>query len=284
MSEAEDRQRSQIAYWNNAGGARWAATQEHTDRMLAPVLQTLLERARPVPGMAALDIGCGCGATTLELAARVGPAGRVLGMDVSEPMLARAADRLSAYPWVELVLADASAYAFVPFAELAISRFGVMFFGSPVRAFANIRHAIRPGGRFVFACWRSLEENLWMQVPLEAVYSAGVPRSARSGPDEPGPFSFADPQRVLRILGDSGFCEPSLTPVDFSLDIAAGDGLAAAVSQAMTIGAASAALRDQPEFLRQGAAKRIEQAFEPHACEGSVLLPAAIWLVQAKSP
>ena len=85
--------------------------------------------------MAVLDIGCGCGATTLELAARVGPAGRVLGMDVSEPMLARAADRLSAYPWAELVLADASAYAFAPFAELAISRFGVMFFGESGQSF-----------------------------------------------------------------------------------------------------------------------------------------------------
>ncbi len=281
MSEAEDRQQHQIAYWNNAGGERWAATQEHTDRMLAPVLQALLERAKPEPGMAVLDIGCGCGATTLELAARVGPAGRVLGMDVSRPMLARAARRLSAYPWVELVLADASAYPFDPFADLAISRFGVMFFGSPAEAFANIRKAIRPGGRFVFACWRALEENLWMQVPLEAVYSAGVPRSARPGPDEPGPFSFADPARVLQILKDAGFCEPLLTPADFSLDIAAGGGLAAAVHQAITIGAASAALRDQPENLRIAAAKRIEQAFEPHLCDGSVLLSAAIWLVQA---
>ncbi|MGO9459531.1 MAG: class I SAM-dependent methyltransferase [Rhodomicrobium sp.] len=281
MSGAADRQRDQIAYWNSAGGERWAATQEHTDRMLAPALEALGERARVEPGMAVLDIGCGCGATTLEFARKVGPAGRVLGADVSQAMLARAQSRLSAYPQAELLLADASAYPFAPFADLAVSRFGVMFFGDPTQAFANIRKAIKPGGRLLFACWRALEENLWMRVPLEAVYSAGVCRAPQPGPHDPGPFSFASPERVTRILMDAGFAGPSLSPADFTLDVAAGSGLAAAVQQAMTIGPASAALRDQPESLRIAAAHCIEKAFEPYARAQSVHLPAAIWLVEA---
>ena len=187
MSDASDRQRDQIDYWNNAGGVKWTAAQEQTDLMLAPASEALLERARPEPGMAALDIGCGCGATTLELVKRVGPNGRVLGVDVSQPMLACAKARLSSYPEAQLVLADAAVHPFAPFADLAISRFGVMFFGDPAGAFANIRKAIKPSGRLVFACWRKLEENLWMQVPLHAVYSAGVPRATRPGPDDTGP-------------------------------------------------------------------------------------------------
>jgi SAM-dependent methyltransferase len=281
MSEPADLQRDQIAYWNSAGGERWAAAQEHTDRMLEPALAALLERARTEPGMAVLDIGCGCGATTLEFARKVGPAGRVLGADVSQVMLARAKARLSAYPQVELLLADASAYPFAPFADLAVSRFGVMFFGDPTQAFANIRKAIKPGGRLLFACWRALRENLWMRVPLEAVYSAGVGRAPRPGPDDPGPFSFAGPERVTRILTGAGFAAPSISPADFPVDVAAGGGLAAAVRQAMTIGPASAALRDQPENLRIAAAQSIEKAFEPYASAQSVHLPAAIWLVEA---
>ena len=257
---ASDRHQEQLAYWNSSGGERWVAAQEHTDTMLAPVSKALLDRANLKPGMAVLDIGCGCGAASLEAAGRVGRAGRVLGMDVSRDMLDRAKARLAARGKaggstpVEFVLADASGYPFTPFADIAISRFGVMFFGDPAQAFANIAKAIVPGGRLVFACWRGVQENPWMQVPLHAVYDAGIPRMPRPGPEDPGPFSFADPERVTRILTEAGFSAISPIPADFSFDIAAGGGLNAATHQAMTIGATHAALRDQPEALRVVAA------------------------------
>jgi SAM-dependent methyltransferase len=282
MADAADRHQEQISYWNNAGGARWASAQEHMDKMLAPVSQLLLGHARAVPGMAALDIGCGGGGTTLGLAKAVGPAGRVVGVDVSEQLIGCARARLSGLSHVQFVHADAASHAFTPFADLAISRFGVMFFGDPAAAFANIRKAIKPDGRLVFACWRALDENPWMKVQLKAVYSAGAPAPARPGPEEPGPFSFADPERVKRILTAAGFRDLALTSKDISLDIAAGAGLAAAVQQAITIGAAAAALRDQPEDLRDAAAGLIEKAFAPYAAGGSVSLPGSIWLVEAR--
>src|SRR5262249_19407357 len=157
-------------------------------------------------------------------------------------------------------LADAAAYPFTPFADLAISQFAVMFFGDPVQAFINIRKAMKPGGRLVFACWRMIKENPWAQVPLHAVYAAGIPRSPRPEPDQPGPFSLAEPARVTQVLSGAGFREPSLSPADVTLDIAAGGGLQAAVQQAMTIGPAAAALRDQPDDLRAAAARAIEEA------------------------
>ncbi len=282
MSDAEDRQSEQIAYWNNGGGEKWVAAQEQTDRMLAPVSDALLARAGLEPGIAVLDIGCGCGATALELAKRVGPQGRVLGVDVSAAMLARAQVRLAGFSQAQLVLADAAAYPFEAFAELAVSRFGVMFFGEPALAFANIRKAIKPSGRLLFACWRALDENLWMKVPLQAVDSAGVPRLPRPGPDDPGPISFADPARVQSKLSAAGFSGISCTPADFPVDIAAGGGLEAAVQQAMTIGAASTAVRDQPVAVREQAARHIAAALVPYAAGPSVMLQGAIWFVEAK--
>jgi SAM-dependent methyltransferase len=251
--------------------------------MLAPVSQALLAHAAPKPGMAVLDIGCGCGALTAKLAESVGPSGRVLGVDLSEEMLALAKARLSAYPQAGVMLADAAAYAFTPFADLAVSQFGVMFFGDPVQAFSNFRDAIKPGGRLVFACWRAIQENPWTQVPLHAAYAAGAPRSARPEPDQPGPFSFADPQRVNRILSEAGFLALSLQPAEVTLDLAAGQGLDSAVEQAMTIGPAAAALRDQPDAVRTAAARSIEEDLRPYLQKESVRLAAAIWLVQAET-
>jgi SAM-dependent methyltransferase len=205
----------------------------------------------------------------------------VLGVDLSEEMLALAKARLSAFPQARVMLADAAAFPFTPFADLAVSQFGVMFFGDPVQAFSNIRKAIKPGGRLVFACWRAIQENPWAQVPLHAAYAAGAPRSARPEPEQPGPFSFADPKRVTRILSEAGFIGLSLQPAELTLDLAAGDALDAAVEQTMTIGPAAAALRDQPDAVRTAAARAIEEALRPYLQNGRVALPAAIWLVQA---
>jgi ubiquinone/menaquinone biosynthesis C-methylase UbiE len=284
MNKAADWHRDQLAYWQSHGGARWAAPQAGTDRMFAPVSEVLLARARSGPGMAVIEIGCGCGALTAKLAQSVGSSGRVLGVDISEEMLALAKARLSAYPQAALKLADAAAYPFTPSADLAVSQSGVMFFGDPVQAFVNIRKAMKPAGRLVFACWRTIKENAWAQVPLHAVYAAGIPRALRPAPGQPGPFSFAEPDRVTRILSEAGFREPSLSPVDVTLDIAAGRGLKAAVQQAMTIGPAAAALREQPDDLRAAAARSIEEALRPYLQIESVYLAAAIWLVEAKTP
>ncbi len=281
MTTSSDPNQDQIAYWNSSAGKKWLAAQEHTDVMLAPVSQVLLTAAAPQQGAAVLDIGCGCGATTVELAEAVGPQGRVFAIDVSEPMLGRARERLSAYPHVELALADASVYAFQSFADLAISRFGVMFFADPTAAFANVISALKPGGRLIFACWRKLEENPWMQVPLHAAYYAGVPRVERPGPEDPGPFSFADPERVTRILSGAGFQTPRFTKADVRLDVAAGGGLPAAVHQSLTIGATSRALQDQPDDLRKAATDAVEEALRPYLKDRTVYLPAAIWLVES---
>src|ERR1700744_5929088 len=215
----------QIAYWNGPNGQRWTDRQAEQDVLLAPVTQALIDRAAPRPGERIIDVGCGCGGTSMALASRVAPAGFVLGVDISGPMLSRARQLAPKELPVDFVLADATVYPFDPGSfDLLVSRFGVMFFAEPAVSFSNLRRALRPNGRVAFACWRAPRENPWMMTPLHAVYQH-VPKPPPPAPDDPGPFAFASEDRVRRILGEAGYQTIAMEPVGISLDIAIGRGL-----------------------------------------------------------
>jgi SAM-dependent methyltransferase len=258
-----DRNTDQIAYWNGPGGQRWTDRQQAQDIMLAPVSDILIDRAGASAGERIVDAGCGCGVTSVALAQRVGPAGHVLGVDISAPMLARARQIAPAGLPVDFVLADATVYPFEPASfDLLFSRFGVMFFADPALSFANMRKALRPSGRLAFACWREPRENPWMMSPLQAVYRH-VPKMPPQGPEDPGPFAFASEARVQRILGEAGFSKIEMEPCGVTLDIAIGRGLEAAVESALEIGPASRALEGQPPELRAAAKIRCARCWRP---------------------
>jgi SAM-dependent methyltransferase len=273
----------QIAFWNGPNGRRWVDRQEELDVVLEPITRRVIERAQVRPGARVVDIGCGCGGPTIELGRRVGPTGRVLGIDISAPMLARAVERLPPDLPVEFVQADATTYSFHGGGfDLLFSRLGVMFFAEPARSFANLRTALRPDGRLAFVCFRTPRENPWMMLPLEAAYEH-VPRLPKLGPEDPGPFSLASADRVRDILGRAGFSSIALEPVDLELDIAAGHGLGAAVAFAMEIGATSRAIDGQPPDIRSAVAESIRRVLSSHLQGASVSLAASLWLVTATS-
>jgi SAM-dependent methyltransferase len=275
---------AQAEYWNSSAGQKWTDHQEHQDQVLRPVSDRLIAAADPKPGERVIDVGCGCGATTIDFAASVSPGGEVLGLDVSEPMLARARERAPKRLPIRFELADATVYDFEPeAADLAASRFGVMFFADPARSFANLRRGLKPGGRLAFACWREAKQNPWLIVPLREA-SKHAPPLPEMGPDDPGPFAFANDARVRRILSEAGYVDIVLTPQELELDIAVGRGLDTAVKAAMTIGPTSRMLDGQSEAVRAAATADIRKALAAHMRGGSAPLGAAIWIVTATNP
>jgi len=284
LSASDDGNEAQIEYWNGPGGMRWLESQRTHDALLAKAGELLMARAAASPGEVVLDIGCGCGATTMELAQRVVPRGRVIGVDVSAPMLELARKRVPKALPVEFVEADATVYQFEPGrADLLLSRFGVMFFADPIRAFSNMRAGLRKGARVVFVCWREPRMNPWMMLSLQETYRH-VPRLPELGPDDPGPFSFASEQRVRGVLERAGFDRISLESVELPFDLANGGGLTAAVETAMHIGPTSRALDGQPAEKHTAVADSIRAALAPFETDGSVPLPGAFWIVTATNP
>jgi ubiquinone/menaquinone biosynthesis C-methylase UbiE len=282
LAAGHDRNADQIAYWNGPGGQHWTDRQAAQDTLLAPVAAILIDRAGVQAGMRIVDVGCGCGATTIAFAQKVGPGGHVLGVDISAPMLARARQIAPAGLPSDFVLADATVYPFDPASfDLLVSRFGVMFFADPALSFANIRKALRPSGRVAFACWREPRDNPWLMTPLQAVYRH-VPKLPQLGPEDPGPFAFASEARVNRILSEAGFSQIAMERCDLSLDVGIGRGLEAAVETALEIGPAARALDGQPPDIRAAAATSIREALVPFVNGQAVLLPASIWIVTAK--
>src|SRR5438309_1620679 len=192
----------QIRYWNEAAGPKWVSFQKVIDAQIAPLGERAMDRASIAPGERVIDVGCGCGDTTITLARRVGPAGLVLGIDISAPMLERAAEtaRAAGLANVRFENADAQTHRLSPGAfDVVYSRFGVMFFADPVAAFTNLRAALRPGGRLAFVCWRSLAENPLFTAPMAAA-AKHLPPLPPPHPNAPDPFAFADRARVAQIL------------------------------------------------------------------------------------
>ena len=273
----------QIAYWNGLNGQRWTDRQAVQDVLLAPVSQILIDRVAAKAGNRIVDVGCGCGATSIALAERVAPDGFVLGVDISAPMLARARQLAPKGLPVDFALADATVYSFDPGSfDLLVSRFGVMFFAEPVVSFANLRKALRPQGRVVFACWREPKENPWMVASLQAVYRH-VPRLPQMAPDDPGPFAFASEERVSRILREAGYADVGLEACGLSLDIAVGGGLEAAVDAALEIGPSARALDGHPAEVRAAARQSVRELLAPYARGQTVPLAGSIWIVTARA-
>jgi SAM-dependent methyltransferase len=275
----------QIAYWNEQAGPRWVEMQERLDRMIGVLGMRALERAALAAGESVLDVGCGCGGTTLEIARRVAPGGRALGLDISRPMLARARARAASAgaPGAAFVEADAQTVPLEAGAfDAVFSRFGVMFFADPVAAFANLRRALRPGGRLTFVCWQRLVDNPWVTLPLGAL-AKHLPLPAPPPPGAPGPFAFADAERVRELLAQAGFAAVACEPAEERL--ALGGDLDDAVALALELGPSAAVLREAGagEELRAQVAASIREALASHAGGDAVRLPSAAWIVSART-
>ena len=273
---------AQSEYWNAAAGETWAKLQELLDRQIEPLGLAAIDVLQPGEGEHIIDIGCGCGQSSLTLATCVAPTGSVLGIDLSKPMLevARHRPRPAANLRVDFRQLDAQTGDIGRgIFDAAFSRFGVMFFSDPVAAFRNIRASLKRGGRLVFVCWRPLAENPWMLAPLQAALPF-IPPVAPPDPTAPGPFAFADAGRVRSILSDAGFASVTTEPFDARIG---GSDLEQSLKLALRLGPLGAALREHPE-LSGKVAGAVRDLLSRYLTAGGVLVPSAVWIVRAQNP
>jgi len=275
----------QIAEWNGALGERWVAMQREIDRIVVPFGDAALKIAAPQPGERVVDIGCGCGDTSLDIARIVGKAGAVLGIDVSTPMLEVARSRATLAGCAHLVFreGDASEAGLPVNTDLLFSRFGVMFFSQPTQALSHLRGSLRAGGRCVFVCWRAPRDNAWAMVPLSAARAAMGVTPAPTDPNAPGPFAFADEQRLRAILSDAGFASVDVQRFDAALSLGATPRSAA--EAAVQIGAVSRFVREVGVEHVPIIVEAVERALGPLAAtDGHVSLNGSTWIVSVTNP
>ncbi|HET6971678.1 MAG TPA: methyltransferase domain-containing protein [Phenylobacterium sp.] len=250
----------------------WVEVCELIDLQLSPLGLRAIDALAPRPGEVILDVGCGAGPSVLQLAERVGPRGRVVGVDIARPLLDLARVRADGLDQADFIERDATILD-LPDAGLdaVFSRFGVMAFADPAAAFANFHRMLKPSGRIAFVCWRALAENELDHLPLRA---AGLESRL-----DPTPFSFEDPATVRATLEAAGFREIAITAHDAL--VSSGD-LDAMIEVLLKVGPLGKILRETPR-LRTDAEPKVRAALAARDHGADVALLAATWIVSARA-
>jgi SAM-dependent methyltransferase len=266
--------------WDGDEGEHWAAHAERYERAGRRHWQRFLDRVPIPPSAAVLDVGCGTGEATCDVAG-IATSGSVLGVDLSSRMLERARATAAARGLtnVRFERADAQVHPFPEAAfDLAISSFGAMFFADPTAAFANIGRTLRPGGRLALMTWRELARNEWLTA-IRAALAVG--RSLPEPPTgAPGPFGLAEADRVRGVLGAAGFVDVDLSEMRESMHL--GTDAEDAFSFLRNFGIAKGLTSDLDEPTRERALEALHRTLVEHQTDEGVLFDSSVWLIRAR--
>jgi len=272
-------------YWNGNGGQKWLSFQEFMDGFLMSFGRQAMNAAHIRQGDHVLDIGCGCGETSIDISRQVGSEGYVHGLDISGLLVdkAMANKALAEAKNITFHLGDAQKFNFdKALSDLVFSRFGMMFFDDPVAAFSNMRQALKVNGRLAFACWNSVKDNEWVRLSLDVVgRHLALPQPAEIG--EPGPFSLADPQRIYRILDDAGFSHIEIE--QFNTPVIIGSKVEETCHFLTQMGPAGSVISEAEadESIIANIFADLHEELMPHKTEKGVILNAAAWIVTARN-
>ncbi|WP_299889825.1 class I SAM-dependent methyltransferase [uncultured Ruegeria sp.] len=274
----------QAEYWSNSpSGAKWLTYEDQLDHMMAPVIDLILKHADLNKGMRVLDIGCGTGVSSLAAARRVGADGHILGADISQPFLDRAAQRAkeSGLGNVDFQRADAQVTQFPEAGrDAAISRFGVMFFDDSIAAFKNIARALVPNGQMTFAAWGPLADNPWFRIPhIAATNRLGHPPKVDRY--APGPLAFHDLDHVIGMMTEAGLKDVRAHAIPIGLNFL--DTIEKTATLCTRVGPAARVIshfdgsKEDVSVIRQA----VSEEFRPMLTDQAGL-PAVINLYQAR--
>jgi SAM-dependent methyltransferase len=286
MASTAAENQDQADYWGSSPGRSWVEFQEDMDAALGRVHAPLLDQASPRPGERILDVGCGAGATSFLMAEAVGPGGHVTGADISPLLLDHARRRTPATlrNRVDFVEADAQIHVFPSRDfDLLVSRFGVMFFADPVAAFANLRRAMRPGGRLAVATWGPADMNPWFAVPRAAAIAELGPTEPVP-PDAPGPLAFADGAAVSAKLERAGWSDVAVTAVPISIAPRGGAEKLGILTSRIGPAARLAAAAGADGETLAAIIRRVVVGMAPYAVEGGYEVPGVVNLFTARAP
>ena len=276
---AAQRRDEQAKLWNGSAGCAWVEAQALLDRILQPFEDLLVAAVSANGARRVLDVGCGTGSTTRAVARLLGAQGHSIGIDISEQMIdtARMLAEQERVP-AKFICADAQTHAFEPASvDMIMSRFGVMFFADPVRAFANLRDAASREATMCFVAWRSPAENRFMTTAERAAASL-LPNLPARRADAPGQFGFADARRVQSILAESGWTNIDIEPIDVACTLPESE----LSRYGARLGPVGVALREVDQRTRDQVVAVVRKAFEPYVHGDEVRFTACCWRVDAR--
>ncbi len=273
------------AFWNGEGAEKWLRLMGRMDKNLLHFGHEAMDAGAVSIDDLVLDIGCGCGDTSFDMGRRVDTGGHVHGIDISDPFIAEARKRKKSIGVTNVTFGSGDAQVFTfeeDIFDVVYSRFGVMFFDDPVKAFKNIRLAMKPGGRLAFICWQPAQDNEWVARSLEVVANH-VPLPEPPGPEDPGPMSFGDVNRIRRILTEAGFLDIRITGSDTPFTI--GETLDEAVDFLTQLGPAGGAIFQSgaDDLSKSRIVSDLHHTLSGFQTNDGIVLGAATWIVTARS-
>lgn len=263
----------QAEFWNGRMGDAWVGVEANIDKMLAPLTEPAISRLSPAVGQRIIDIGCGCGSTSITIADQ---GAEVWGIDISDKMIRQANSKNSN---VTFSVADAASLPFEATYDAVFSRFGIMFFSDPEAAFKNLKSALKPSGRLVFLCWQAPVNNPWMAMVAQALQPYQPDDLPTPDPAAPGPFSLADPDRIKTLFTAAGFTDIGIESIE--REIYLGKDTDEAIEFQQHVGPLSALLAITEASKHDELIGVVRDLFKPLVGSKGIRLPAAVWLVDA---
>jgi SAM-dependent methyltransferase len=265
----------------------WIHQADRHDEIGRPLGAVALDRLRARPGERVLDVGCGCGGTTAEIARAVAPLGSAVGVDLAEAMVAAARERFAGQgdAGPRFVAGDVETLDIVPGApfDAVYSRMTLMLLADPVAGLSTVRRSMRAGARLAATVFRDGRASPWLPAALLGAAAHLGPLPPLPVGDEPGPFAFADAARVTRLLTAAGLTDIDLHPYDVTLN--APDDPEAVAAWLIEIGPAGAAYRDADPAARKSARAGAAHLLERFRTPGTgYRLPTGLWLITARCP